>query len=647
MTFMLLADPLRIRNVGIVGHIDHGKTTLTDHILAEAGIIAKELAGKVRFLDYWLEEQKRGITMKTTVMSFSIKRDDEKFLIHLCDTPGHVDFSGKVSRAFRLVDSAIFVVDCVEGVMAQTESYLRLALNEAVEPILFINKIDRLITELRAEEYQIFSRISTIIRRFNAIIEKYAPKSVEWNINPVKNNVLFGSALHGWGFTFAQANAIGVKFRDIIEMYRNNDLDSLRKIFPLGRTLVELLVNVCPNPLESQRIRMKYIWSGNRIRAIEECSNNDETVFYVSKVSVEQGHIFATARVFSGEVKAGEYIRLNDGSKKKVRALFVLKASKHEIIDVIPAGNVFGAYLDARPGDTYASIHVNGVFKQPRYLAFPVLAVAVEPKNFSEFKKLDSMLKNLAIEDPNILVELSKETGQFLIYGLGELHLETIIKKVAEKIPIYYSEPKVAFKEIMVGCLEETFDGVSVRIEPIIDVDEKTVFTVGSNRIEIEGLSLEKRKAIEMILKESLKNGPRIGEPVVGVFVSIKIKRGVSEEELLSRIYRLLAEIKTRIVQPIYKLSISVDCGYLGTVISELSARNAKIDTLEKGDICEVEGKISVVDSLGLATKMRNLTRGRASVQLEFMGFKVASKSEEEKIFKYISSKPRRYQEIG
>ncbi|MEX0568844.1 MAG: GTP-binding protein [Candidatus Njordarchaeota archaeon] len=644
---MLLADASRIRNVGVAGHIDHGKTTLADHILAEAGIIAKELAGKVRYLDFWLEEQKRGITMKTTVMSFFIKDKNKKFLIHLCDTPGHVDFSGKVSRAFRLVDSAIFVVDAVEGIMAQTESYLRLALNEAVMPILFVNKIDRLITELKAEEYQIFSRISAIIRRFNAIIRRYSPKNVEWEINPNKNNVAFGSALHGWGFTFAQANAMKIKFGDIIEMYRNNDLSSLKKMFPLGKALTEFLVGVCPNPLESQRVRIKHIWSGSRIKALEKCTNNSETIFYVSKVSVEKGRIFVTARVFSGEVKIGEYIRLNEGIKKKVRALFVLKASKHERIDAVPAGNIFGAYLEARPGDTFASIYVDGFFRQPTYLAYPVLAVAVEPKNFSDFRKLDDLLRILTIEDPNMIMEISKETGQFLIYGIGELHLETIIKRIADVVPIYYSEPIVAFREIIAEDIEDVSDYLVISVKPIIDMDREDVFSVVSNKVEVKGLSLEKRRAIETILRESLKNGPRIGEPIIGVSILVEIRQEVSEEEVLGRVSQVLARIKTKIAQPFYKFSISADCEYLGAVIGELSARGAKIDTLEKGDICEIEGIVSVIDSLGLTTKMRNLTHGKASVQLEFIGFKIASGSEEDRIFRYISSRSRTYQEAG
>ena len=644
MEVMLKIPDIRyVRNVGIAGHIDHGKTTLTDHILAEGGVISKELAGKARYLDYWLEEQRRGITMKTTVMSFQISVGGSRYLIHLCDTPGHVDFSGKVSRAFRLVDSVLFVVDAVEGIMAQTESYLRLALREVTRPILCINKIDRLITELREDDVQIFARLSSIIKRFNEFIDRYSPNELKnkWKVNAKENTVIFCSALHGWGFTLKQALERGFKFRDLIDIYKN-DYREVKRIFPLGSTLAEVIIQKCLNPIDSQKKRIKYLWEGEMEDSLIECSKDGNTIFYVSKAVYERGRIFVTARVFSGEVSVGEYFRLNNGSKRKLRGLFMLKASKIEAINSIPAGHIFGAFIDARPGDTYSKVPIKGRFKQPIYLAYPVLAVAIEPKEFAKYNKLQEIIKRICIEDPNIAVEVSKETGQILIYGIGELHLELVVKKIHEEVPVSCSKPMVAFRELVVDKVEETVGDVYILIEPRIDPSQE-IINIVDNEVEIRGVPINKRMAIETIIRETMKNGPRIGEPVIGAKIHIDAKENVSEEEILKALSIVLTKLSTKIIQPYYKFSISVSTEHIGRVINELSARNAKIETLTRNEISELEGIIAVLRSIGLASRLRDVSQGKASAQLEFVGFKMVSRSEEEEVCKYIASRFRGY----
>ncbi|MCR8453565.1 MAG: GTP-binding protein [Crenarchaeota archaeon] len=630
----------QVRNVAIAGHIDHGKTTMADYILAEVGVIAKSLAGKARFLDYWLEEQRRGITMKTTVMSLRITRNSSEYLVHLVDTPGHVDFSGKVSRALRLADSAIFVVDAVEGVMAQTESYLRLALREVVRPILFINKIDRLINEIKASPAQIYSKLSSIIKRFNSILERYAfPELAStWQINPKDDTIIFGSALHGWGLVYSDFRRYGLKFEDIIDYYRSGKIQELQGEFPLGKKIINVILDKCPPPVYAQKIRVKYLWNGELPENALLCSPDSEVIFYVSKVSIERGLSYITARVFSGTVKPGEYINSSKGERRRLQSVFLIHANKLESIAEVPAGNIFGGVMNALPGETYSEKPIDGYFVAPMYTAYPVLVVAISPKNYGEIKRLLEALERLVIEDPNLSFRVSEETGQIILHGLGELHLELAIKNLNETVPVFTTEPIVAFKEIPKEKVKISTDALEIIIEPIEDVTSVDAIKNLENRVEITGvLPPDKKSALESIILNSLRAGPRIREPIVATRISVKIKEKIPESEIIQKVYEALSSLQTYVAQPYYSFSIITDHEFIGQVTSLLSSRNAKIENVTSTDLCEISGRISVLDSLGFAEALRNATHGRASVQLEYWGFRIANENEEKRIFEYLS----------
>ncbi len=203
----LIKDRNYVRNIGIIAHVDHGKTTLSDSLLAASGLLSPTVAGEARALDYLEEEQKRGITIKTANISLLHEYEDKSYVINLIDTPGHVDFTGKVTRALRAIDGAVVVVDAVEEVMVQTETVTRQALQERVKPILFINKVDRLITELRLGPKDIQKKLARIISRFNRLVDIFAEEQFKnkWVVRPDLNNVAFGSAKDKWGFTLKQA----------------------------------------------------------------------------------------------------------------------------------------------------------------------------------------------------------------------------------------------------------------------------------------------------------------------------------------------------------------------------------------------------------------------------------------------------------
>jgi elongation factor 2 len=308
----LMTQKERIRNIGIIAHIDHGKTTLADSLLAGAGLLSPQMAGTARVLDYLEEEQKRKITIKTANTSLLYRANGESWLVNLVDTPGHVDFTGKVTRALRVIDGAVVVVDAVEEIMAQTEILTRQALEERVQPVLFINKVDRLITELQLSEDQIQRKLDHLIGAFNDLVELYAEPQFRspWRIAAAKGNVAFGAAIYGWGFTLDIAKATGIKFSDAISACKNGTSAQLAKKLPLYDAIFKMAIHAIPDPKTAQKYRVSKIWSGSANspagRALRECSDEAEPVMFVTNVqTTPEGDSMCTGRVFSGKIQKG------------------------------------------------------------------------------------------------------------------------------------------------------------------------------------------------------------------------------------------------------------------------------------------------------------------------------------------------------
>lgn len=224
----------RIRNIGIAAHIDHGKTTFSDNLLAGCGMMSEDLAGKQLVLDYEEQEQDRGITINTASASMVHKFEEKEYLINLLDTPGHVDFGGDVTRAMRAVDGAIVLVCAVEGAMPQTETVLRQAIREKVKPVLFINKVDRLINELKLTPEEMQQRFIKIISKYNQLLNNIVPKELKgkWNVKVEDGTVAFGSAYYNWAISASYMKKTGLSFRDIYEYCNNDDQKTLAKKSP-------------------------------------------------------------------------------------------------------------------------------------------------------------------------------------------------------------------------------------------------------------------------------------------------------------------------------------------------------------------------------------------------------------------------------
>src|SRR5437899_7529267 len=303
----------RIRNIGTAAHIDHGKTTLSDSLIAGAGMISEELAGQQLFMDYDEQEQARGITINAAIASMVHDFEGGQYLINLIDTPGHVDFGGDVTRAMRAIDGVIILDDSVEGIMPQTETVIRQALKERVKPVLFINKVDRLVNELKITPEQMQQRFQKIITEVNARIRKWLPPELgeKWMVHVEGGSVAFGSAYHKWALSVPFMKKTGIGFKDIYKHCQEGTMKELSKKAPLHDVVLSMVIRHLPNPLEAQKTRIPVIWKGDMSSSVRKAmlavDENGPVAFMVTKIIVDpQAGEVAAGRLFAGKVRRGQ-----------------------------------------------------------------------------------------------------------------------------------------------------------------------------------------------------------------------------------------------------------------------------------------------------------------------------------------------------
>jgi len=568
---LLMDEADQIRNMSVIAHVDHGKSTLSDSLVGAAGIIKMEDAGDKRIMDTRADEIARGITIKSTAISmhYNISEDIVKglvkrdFLINLIDSPGHVDFSSEVTAALRVTDGALVVVDCVEGVCVQTETVLRQALTERIRPVVFINKVDRAIMELQLDPEEAYQGFQKTLQNVNVVIATYNdPVMGELQVSPELGTVAMGSGLQAWAFSlnrFARmyASKFGVeesKMRDrlwgdnffdaknkkwitsetsqdgtrlkrafcqfcldpiyqVFDAVLNEKKDKMEKMFtslkivltseekeqqpkkmlksvmmkflPAADTLLEMIVMHLPSPRKAQAYRAEMLYSGEPegkyFDGIKNCDPKACLMLYISKMvpTADKGRFFAFGRVFSGTVKAGMKVRIMGnnfqvGKKvdlfedKPVQRVVLMMGRYQEAIEDMPCGNVCGLVGVDKYIIKSATVCTDGEEPNPlrdmKYSVSPVVRVAVEAKNPADLPKLVEGLKRLAKSDP-LVVCCIEESGEHIVAGAGELHLEICLKDLQEDFmngaPLKISEPVVSFRETVtevssIQCLSKS-----------------------------------------------------------------------------------------------------------------------------------------------------------------------------------------------
>ncbi len=682
----IIGNPEQIRNIGIVAHIDHGKTTLSDNLLARAGMISDQLAGNQLFMDYDDQEQERGITIYSANVSMVHEFKDDKFLINLIDTPGHVDFGGDVTRAMRAVDGAMVVVDAVDGVMPQTETVLEQALKERVKPILFINKVDRLIKELELSGKEMQQRFQKIIGEVNRLIRKMCPEEFkdEWQVNVKEGSVAFGSALLNWAISIPYMKETGINFNDIVD-YVNEEKDKeLAKKAPIEEVTLNMVIKHLVNPREAQRYRIPAIWNGDMKSeygsSMEKCDQEGPFVGVVTNVETDKhAGTICTVRMFSGKIDEGnEVFGVGSRSEQRVQKVGIYSGPRKLPVDSVPAGNIAALTgIDYSTGETIVDKGYDiQPFEQIEHVFEPVVTKSIEPKRTSDLPDLIEALRNRAKEDNTIKVSIDEETGETLVSGLGELHIEAKIERYLQEqgIDIHVSKPIVVYRESIDGKSEE-FMGKSpnrhnkffMTVEPlpqeayesiiagevpegkVRDQDEQKVRDVLTeagldkedaqkvHNIHNGNIFVDKTRGVkflndvmELVVKafqNICDEGPLAGEPCVKLMVKIHdasihedhVHRGPAQviPAVREAITRGMIDAGASLLEPKQIIRIDSPSDKMGQAMKEVNNRRGKIIDMEDQEgSSKITSALPVAEMFGFEAALKSATRGRGFYNL-------------------------------
>lgn len=654
-------------------------------MLSAAGLLSPRLAGTALALDFLEEEQQRQMTIKAANISLYYELGGKPYVINMIDTPGHIDFSGRVTRSLRAIDGAVVVVDAVEEVMIQTETVTRQALAERVRPVLYVNKMDRLVKELKLSPELVQEKLARIITGFNGLIDTYAEPEYRdaWKVSPAGGTVAIGSAKDRWGFTFPQAERKGIKFAQILDAFGREDMEWLRSNFPLHEAILEMVISAMPPPHVAQRYRIPKVWHGEIDsdvgQAMVNCDENGPTVMAVTDVKVDPAAgVVATGRLFSGTLRSGNEVHLMDVRKDgRVQQVAVYMGQRRELVDYLPAGNI-PALLgldDARSGETIGPTGRELTpFEEIKYVSEPVVTVAVEPKHSRDLPKLVDFLNKLTIEDPTLVTTVRPDTGEYLISGMGTLHLEIAMTWISKSgLEVSASRPIVIYREA-IGQRGQRFEGRSpnrhnriyVRAEPL---SPELLEAVRSGQLHdqmdrremakmLRGFGWETSEARNVweierhgnILVDATKGAQFLNEVKVMIMSGFEdvASGGPLAQETLRGVRAILEDVKlhedpihrgfaqivpaTRrsflasllsagpeLLEPVMKITVKIPPEEVGAVTRVISQKRGRVLSMEqKENLTHVIGEIPTSETFDLSEVMRGATSGRAFWGLEF-----------------------------
>ena len=674
-----------IRNIATSAHIHHGKTALTDNLLAASGYMAAKNAGNLdEGMATWQhsDEQERLMTVDAANVSMVHNFQGEEYLINLIDTPGHVDFSGNVTRAMRAIDGTIVLVCAVEGIMPQTETVIKQALRERVQPVLFINKVDRLIKEMKLTPESMQERFVKIVKDFNDLIAKIAePEFKEkWLVSITDGSVAFGSAKENWALSVPFMKKKGITFKDIFTLVEMNDADRKEWVWknaPLYEVLLDMAVKHLPNPLEAQKYRIPRIWKGDLDsefgKDLMTCNPKGKVGFVITRIVVDprSGKEISAGRLFSGTIKNGMDVHLNLANKEqKVQQVFIYNGVKPEQIEEIGPGNVLAiSGVTGEAGET-VTVGAETPFEELKHIFEPVVTKSIEVKKMMDLPKLVEILKQVAKEDPSVKVEINEQTGESLISGMGELHLEIIENriKVEKGLEVKTSSPIVVYRETVNKESPET-EGRSpnkhniftIVVEPLEDEIYEAIKSgeIPEGRVKKKSQELATRfsrfdwdndtvKSIRDIYKgnvffDGTKGEVHIGEVidmVLDAFEMVMDKGPLARETCMkmkislvdiklhedaihrgpAQVYPAIREAITEamkqadacLLEPVQVHSIEAPDKFLSIITKLIGGKRGQLlEVKQEGAGTEIKAKIPVGEMIGWSNDLRSATEGR------------------------------------
>lgn len=663
----------KTRNIGIIAHIDAGKTTVTERMLYYTGRTYKigEVHDGEATMDWMHQEQERGITITSAVTTFNWLNHE----IHLIDTPGHVDFTIEVERSLRILDGAVVIFSGVEGVEPQSETVWHQADKYRVPRIAFVNKMDRagadffntmdmMVQKLGAQPVAIQLPWGKE-ENFKGIINLITQKAVLWHkdtLGATFDHVDIPSELKklAVGHRHILLEAIAEKDDDIMEKYLSGEELSEREIKTVLRkaTLDMSVVPVlCGASLKNKGIQplldsiVDYLPSPSEVPPIEgvnpdtknkECrisSYKEPFSALAFKVIMDEGRKLTYFRSYSGILKAGEEVfNATKKVREKVARIFKMHANKKERVSEIKAGDIVAAagLRETTTGDTLCEEKFP-IILEPIEFYKPVMFIAVEPKITADQDKLSFSLSKIAEEDPTLKIRFDDDSGQTIVSGMGELHLEVLVTRLIEdfKLPVKVGNPQVVYREsisesvISEGKFEKEIGGenhyghVFLKLEPLLR-GEGIQF---ANNLKDEVIPSVYINNIEEGVREATLSGVLAGYPLVDIKASLV--DGSYREGLSSPLaYKIAASAAFRegcqrakpvLLEPIMSIEIVAPNEFVGEVISDLNARGGKVAMINaKGNISIIDAKVPLKPMFGYATSLRSVTQGRGSFSMHF-----------------------------
>ena len=665
-----------IRNIGIIAHIDAGKTTVTERILYYTGRSHKigEVHDGEAVMDWMVDEQERGITITSAVTTCHW----DTFEIHVIDTPGHVDFTIEVERSLRVLDGAVGVFSAVEGVEPQSETVWHQADKYGVPKMAFINKLDRVGADFLGTVEMMKERLKAnplILQLpvgqgddFTDVLDLINMKQIRWDddtlgadyeLLPISDAYLAEAE----EYREHMIEAVAEFDDEVMEAYLSEQpidparlLEAIRNatisldLVPVLcgsalrnkgiQPLLDAIVNFLPSPIDIPPIKGTDPETGEII----ECNARDSEPLaaLIFKVSMVEGRKLSFVRVYSGKMKAGGEV-YNPSLKKKEKLARILQmhANKRERIDEVGAGIIVGVVglKDSSTGETLCFAE-HPVLLENIEIYEPVISVAVEPKTHADQEKMDEVLQKFMAEDPTLKVRKDDDTGQTLLSGMGELHLEVITSRMQREFNtnVNVGKPQVVYRETIAeqaqgsAVFDKEIAGQRLYGEVSLTVAPLPRGTGNQFQSEVSDDDLPQNfiDAARKGALESLESGSMMGYPVVDVEVTLL---GVNHKDSLSTelAYTVSASMASRealskagpfLLEPIMDVEVFVPEAFMGEVIGDLNSRGGKIESIDHklgSQIIKVTVPLS--DMFGYSTSLRSATQGRGTFTMQFSHF--------------------------
>ena len=666
----------RIRNIGIIAHIDAGKTTVTERILYYTGRTYKigEVDEGTAVMDWMEQERRRGITITAAATTCHWK----EHRINIIDTPGHVDFTAEVERSLRVLDGGVVVFDAVAGVEAQSETVWRQADRYGVPRICFINKMDRIGADFDRTVSMIEERLKakpllvqlplgseTSYRGIIDLVENRA-----WTFEgdrdavPLEIDIPDSERAKCSEFRQSMIEKLAEIDDDILTAYlEGKDIDDselkqairrvtlANKLVPVlcgsaltnkgVRPLLDAIVNYLPSPLDMPPVRAIDTRAGTEVTR----PASDEAPFSALAFKVVSDPFMGRLvylRVYSGRVKAGAQIYNSTREKReRIGRLFLMHANHREEIEVADTGAIVATLglKNTFTGDTLCHSSQAVLLESIRF-PVPVLSIAIEPKTRADQDKMGEALRKLTEEDPTFKVSYNEETGQTIIAGMGELHLEVIIHRLLSEFGVgaNVGKPRVAYKETITlpvrgegRFVRQTgghgqYGHVCIELEPA----ERGIGFEFVKRIRGAAIPKQFVPAIEAGIKEAMETGVVAGYPMVDIKATVHdgSYHEVDSSELAFKMAGLMAfrdatsRARPIILEPIMKLEVVTPKQFLGDIIGDLNSRRGHIDSIvTHEEVCIIQAIVPLSETFGYATALRSQTQGRATHTMEFSSY--------------------------